>query len=487
MVPSPDYSLLLHAITLGTARRELPAPVADWLDDLEATDPEADAAEQLLAALALTERMHRLTNRVGEATKTGSDPAPQEVLSPPAPRLARGLQLILEGTYPDLLDEAVDLLAERGTYLPPPLLPALMERAAGVANEDFSLAKRWVAAGGARGRWLLGHHPDWAVLADEYDYALAWDAERQPGRRATLLGRWRQVDPAAARQALAAAWDELSPRNQVVLLEGMRSHLSSGDGPWLRRALEPKRKGVRQALSRLLLRSGEEEALSDFTQLARNGVSDENKEMLATYGGIKAPQTLRQVLLEVLPPGQWAEITSASLPAFWQGLKPLELRAAGEAVREYDDPVARIAFVRMLVWDNPAQFPLTLAVELVNQLSEADFAGIYDELLSQEQQTLSLRSMARFLALSRHTPWSERLTKAMINQLTDNLRSRQLDYATQRDLALHWKLAIPLLHLDTFPWLRQQLHAVTERYDAFGKLATQLLQTTSFRRELRKA
>ncbi len=482
----PAYSSLLQAITLGTARRPLPAAVSGWLEDIEATDPEADAGEQLLAALALRERVERFTDHAGGDIDPAGDSAPEETRTPPYPRLARGLQLILEGTYPDLLDEAVDLVAENNTYVPHALLPALLTRAAKLMDEDYTHAQRWVTAGGARGHWLLRQHPEWAPLDPAYDYAQAWQHERQPGRRATLLGRWRRTDPVAAREALAASWDTLSPRNQIVLLEGMQTGLSPADQPWLRGALEPKRKGVRRALARLLVRSGEPEALDHFIYLARAGDAVEQRAILATYGGVKAPQTLRQLLLETLPPRQWASITAASLPAFWQGLKPIELRGAAEAIRDYDDPLARVAFVRMLVLDNPPHFPAPLAVALVNLLTEGEFSGIYDELLSKEQQALSLRSLARLLALSRRTPWSERLTKAMINQLIDNLRSHHLDYATQRDLALHWKLAIPLLHVDTFPWLRQQLHATTERYDAFGKLATQLLQTTAFRRELRR-
>ena len=487
MASPPSYALLLHAITLGTARRELPPPVTAWLDMLEATDPEADAAEHLLAALALTERTERVAHRVGEGTEIVGEPAPEETLTPPSPRLARGLQLILEGTYPDLLDEAVGLVGTRGTYVPPALLPALLERAVKIADDDFPRAQRRVAAGGQRGAWLLRQHPDWAFLGAEFNYAQVWKSERQPARRASLLSRWRRSDPEGARTALEEEWESLSPRNQEVLLSALETNLSAADQPWLRRALEPKRKGVRQALGRLLLRSGEEAAIRDFTQLARKGLSENNKDILATYGGVKAPQTLRQLLLTSLPPWEWTEIASATLPAFWQGLKPLELRDAGQAVRNYAEPAVTAAFVRMLVWDNPPQFPAPLAVELVQLLTAEEFNAIYHELLDKEQQALSLRSIARLLALSRNTPWSERLSKAMVNQLTDNLRSRQLDYATQRDLALHWKLAIPLVHVDTFPWLRQQLHATTERYDAFGKLATEMLQTTSFRQELRKA
>ena len=117
----PTYATLLRAITLGTARHELSPSVNEWLDELAATDPTADDAEHLLAALGIQERVHRLTPPRSVIIEEQAT-APIESTSPPSPRLAGGLQLILEGTYPDLLDEANR--ASTPTAVPYPTAPS---------------------------------------------------------------------------------------------------------------------------------------------------------------------------------------------------------------------------------------------------------------------------------------------------------------------------------------------------------------------------
>ncbi|NJB85005.1 hypothetical protein GGR26_000750 [Lewinella marina] len=492
MATAPSYSDLLHALTLGTARRPVDPAWMEWLDERGAIDPVADAPEQLLASWALIERLHRLRERpVSPAAPDAVDRAPAETLSPPSPRLARGLQLMLEGPYTSLLEEGMELLLSSGSYLPHSLLPALLPRAAALLDEDPARASRWMRATGHRGPWLARQHPDWAPLGPDYDYAAAWRREEQPGKRATLLARWRYAEPAAARAALARQWDALSPRNQEVLLEGLVVGLSPDDHAWLREALAPKRKGVRRSLSRLLLLAGEPTAIEDFRQIARHtwqtGALDHDlQETLKAHGGVKAPQTLRQRLLEILPLGEWATVSGQPLPDFWRGLTTLELRDAGRAVRDFDDSDTRLTFLRYLLLEEPGQFPRDLATDLIRRISRDEFDALYDTVLTQRSDALRLRGLPRFLALQRRTSWNERLSKAMIRKLVDDLHSRQLDYATQRDLGLHWQSAIPLLDPQLFPWLRQQLHTTAERPDAFGKLAAELLQTTSLRRQLRQ-
>ena len=495
--PTPAYTDLLRALTLGTARRELAPMVGEWLDNLDAIDPTADDAERLLAALGMTERLHRLRERPSIAAGDLTSHAPAETRPAPSPRLARGLQLMLEGTYPELLAEGITLVLERGTYVPRPLLPALHPRAAALLDDDFDAARRYLEASGERGKWLARQHPDWAALLPDYDYAAAYRREAQPAIKAKLLARWRRTDPAAAREALATDWPQQSPRNQEVLLDGLRVNLSAADWPWLREVLAPKRKGVRRAVTELLLLAREPTTLADFTRIARTVISErgdfhgvlakgEFQELLAGYGATKAPETLPHRLLRTLPPESWSTLTSLALPTFWLARKPLELRDAARAIIAYRECATLRQFARFLVLEQPAGFPTEVGAQVLRLLPTTEIDALYDELLAKTPHALQLRSLPRLLALSCTTPWSERLSKAMMVQLIDGLRSQQLDYSLQRELAQQWKQAIPLVHYELFPWLRQQLHATTERYDAFGKLATQLLQTTAFRRELHR-
>ena len=499
MPSPPNFTEMLRLVTLGTARRTPPPELLEWLDGIGAVDPTADHAEQCLMALGITERMQRLVPTLLDAeTLPPTAQAPPEQRQAPSPRLARGLELVLDGTYPELLDEAMEVVLDQNTYVPHPLLPPLLALAVATLDSDRDQALRILEAGGARGRWLAAQHPEWSVLTATFDFARAWKRADQPGQQVAVLQAWRHRDPEAAREALAAVWEGQSPRNQEMLLEGLRPQLSSADHPFLLAALEPNRKGVRRVASELLLLAGEPTATRAFREIARSALGADGtlaplpadpdvRDTLKAYGGLKAPETLGQRLLEMLPSTEWNALTGMPLARFWLRLPPLELRGAGRALLAYDDAEGTVAFVEFLLCEEPKGFPLELAGELVRKLPAETFDLLFDRFLDREKDALRLRGYARYLALQRKRHWSERLSKAMVTRLLDDLHRRELDYATQRDLALHWKQSIPLLHPDLFPWLRQQLHTATERYDVFGKLATRMLQVTSFRSQLRQA
>jgi hypothetical protein len=393
------------------------------------------------------------------------------------------------------MDEAVELIHARNTYLPAPLLPALHLRAAALADTDYPRALRYVAAGGERGKWLARQHPDWQTLVASYDFASAFRKEAQPGQKARLLRQWRHHDPAAARKFLQAEWNSQKPRNQELFLTALEAGLGQADVPFLLAALQPKRKGVRRIATRLLVRLEEPATLADWTALARGSIQPDgtlsevirasgDKEILERYGGTATGQRLPNRLLSILPPGLWKEISGLPLPTFWTRLRPLELRDAGRAIVAFADEAAAGAYLSFLIEQHYRDLPPALTGQLINLLSAQDFTARYDRALKQYPDLLSFHGPARRLALQRKDSWSERLTKALLTRLVSDLQERHLDHATQRQLAEQWRSAIPRIHPATFPWLRQQLHAATERYDAFGKLATEMLQVTRFRREL---
>jgi hypothetical protein len=493
VTPPPDFTELLRALTLGTARREIPANVREWVDAKGAVDPTADDGEYLLAAVALIERSHRLRDR-RISLEDETERCPPETLPPPEFRFARGLALIFDGTYPGLMDEAVELIHARNTYLPAPLLPALHLRAAALAETNYPEALRYIAAGGERGKWLARQHPDWHRLVTSYDFASAFRKETQPGQQARLLRQWRHHAPDAAREALQAEWKIQKPWNQELLLAALEVGLEQADISFLLAALKPKRKGVRRIATRLLLRLQERATLSDWTALARSSMQPDgklseivraagDKEVLERYGGTATGQRLPNRLLSILPPDLWEDISGLPLPTFWTRLRPLELRDAGRAIVAFADEAAAGAYVSFLIDRHYRDLPPELTGQLINLLPAQDFTARYDRALEQYPDLLSFHGPARVLALQRKDTWSERLTKALLTRLVSDLQERHLDHATQRQLAEQWRSAIPRIHPATFPWLRQQLHAATERYDAFGKLATEMLQVTRFRRE----
>jgi hypothetical protein len=504
MPSSPKHTPLLANLTLGTARQPLPAKTATWLEEKSAVDPTADAPEQLLAAYAITERLHRLSP--GTKGSVPAAAAPAETRKTPPARLSRALELILRGTYPHVLPEAVAVLNERGLLLPPHLLPELLDEALGKLNANPDYTEQLLAIGGERARWLAGQNPDWSELSPGYDLATVWAADATPGRRAQLLQRLRAQDPAAAREALTTIWKKQSPKNQETLLAALEANISPEDIPWLRERLGPKRKGVRRAILRLLLLAEDPVALEDMLTLAGGAFDEAGKivsilkgpeaiELLESYGGLKKGESAGGFFLSNLPPEVLPELTDRSLPEFWNTLNKEQLRAAATAIQAYNAPAAapsktegvHATFVRYALKANPAQLPVKEAAAITASLDQAIFLGIFHELLTTEKNAFHYGGLPRILALSRNEPWSERISKAFVLQLVSTLREMSsLPWKLQKDLKSHWELSLPLLDPAIFGWARTHLHSMTERGDIFGKLATDALQTLAFRRVLRE-
>ena len=492
----PWHDTLLSTLTLGTARRDISTELTAWLEEKDALDPTVtpDAAEQLLTAWTITERLQRL--QPGQQISLQASAAPPEERELPGPRQARALELILRGTYPALLPEAVAMLEARQQVLPPHLLPELLDEATKQLTDQPNDALRLLHVGGRRALWLARQHPDWSALDPDNDMSAAWAAEATPGRRAPLLRRWRAVAPLAAREGLASIWPGQSPKNQETLLSGLMVGLSQEDVDWLRAGLGPKRRGVRRAILRLLLLAGEQQAHEELLRVATVAfdeygkflnilTDDDAKTIIDTYGGLSKQESISEFLLGNLPPAILPELIDQSLPEFWASLTKSQLRAAVSAINDYADHPTKVDFISFALIANPEQLPVNLVAEIAADLPQEDFLTIYHQLLTSEQAALHHNGLARLLALSREEPWSDRISKAFILQLVGTLRNlTQLPFALQRDLQSHWKLSIPLLSPGIFGWSRTHLHSMTERADVFGKLATETLQTLAFRRVL---
>lgn len=491
-----SYPDLLRNLTLGTVRQAVDNEVVAWLEIRDAVDPTADPGEQLLAAWSVTERLHRLeAGEVITLDKVATAPPDERPL--PSPKISRGFQLILRGTYPQILPEAIVLLEEKNIQFPPFLLPDLLTKAVGLQDQFPKKSLLLLQAAGTRGSWLAGLNPEWTTLREDFDFHSAFTREATPGRRTTLLKRWRRSAPSAAREAINSVWDGQSPKNQEMLLEALAVNPVPEDLPWLRERMGPKRRGVRRALLKLLLRLREPQATEELTTLAAASLDEQGKivsilnepaatEVLNDYGGLLKKESLAEFLLDVLPPNLLPDLVGKTGPEFWSGLRKQELQRVTQTLLRYPMDEWWFAFVRFACRVNPAQLPLQETAAIAANLTQEEFTSIFHELLDEEKDVLHFGGVPRILALSREMPWSERITKAFVLQLVKTLREvHTVPYSLQKDLQSHWKLAIPLLHVSTFGWLRTQLHAMTERTDAFGKLATEVLQTTAFRRNLR--
>jgi hypothetical protein len=205
------------------------------------------------AAVALTCR------RAGMEPATGRVPlaaAPRETdaLLPPAAtaRLAR----ILGGGAPGgghheqaLLLQWLTAAAERGGIVAPVILPDLLE-----AGRRNALARADVArVAGRRGAWLAAQRADWRWLLNEAAPTLAGDwTTATTAERLGHLAALRHSDPARARDLLESTWAEESSDNRARFLGTFGPGLSLADEPLLERALDDRRKEVREAALDLL-------------------------------------------------------------------------------------------------------------------------------------------------------------------------------------------------------------------------------------------
>lgn len=237
---------LVSTALLGTAKRGLPEtagvasrPLADA--GIEHPDPAGRLLEQA-AVLTIYRRAGVLPRRdvaVGES-------APGET----RPRVSDAAAQRLDGLLadrPGLLPEWLDLCAASGARVPEELLPALLER----ARTSRAFAARLAPVVGERGRWLAAVNPDWRTVLDrvaadvETQDPAAWETGRRPDRVA-YLAALRRTDPAAARELLAEGWTAEAPDDRAEFIAILADGLSDPDEPFLERALDDRRKEIRE-------------------------------------------------------------------------------------------------------------------------------------------------------------------------------------------------------------------------------------------------
>jgi hypothetical protein len=241
---------LLAAALLGTARR--------------GGDPHA-----LLDVAAA----HALRRRAGVALVHGAQPppaAPVDDALPVGPSAAARADALLaldsatRDALPvrdmaarlELLTEWLTAATAAGRRMPPELVPALLD--AGRRHRGLRPLIPQVA--GPLAGWLATQCADWpyASSTPQVTSTVDDDAVWELGtirQRAAYLSRLRRRDPARARGLLDGAWAAEPPDDRVVLLGALATGLSTDDEALLERALDDRRKQVRDVALELLARS----------------------------------------------------------------------------------------------------------------------------------------------------------------------------------------------------------------------------------------
>ncbi len=251
-------------LLVGTSRAPLPA-------ELLAPELAQIAQPALDGANATPER--RLWLAAGAAdlwTRAGHVPpvapaaahpvsAPEQLAACPV-RAESILKLLLQGSHlAAVLQEWLALLARKPARLPERFLPNMLD----LASRQPTLRPRILPVLGTRGRWLAALEPswDWAAGTQDADQLQETWHNGALEQRVAALARWRQHDPAAARQALQTAWPAEPPESRVALLACLATGLDAQDEAFLEAALDDRRKNVRQLAQRLLARLPD----SDYT------------------------------------------------------------------------------------------------------------------------------------------------------------------------------------------------------------------------------
>ncbi|MEU8662614.1 DUF5691 domain-containing protein [Actinoplanes philippinensis] len=211
------------------------------------------------AALLEAAAVALICRRAGAEPEIGRVPvaaAPAEIDEPLPPAAAARLARILGGGAPggghheqELLAQWLTAAAARGGIVPPVILPDLLE--AGRRNTTVRADVARVA--GRRGAWLAGQRTDWRWLLNEAAPALAGDwTTATTTERLGHLAALRAVDPGRARELLESTWDEESSENRARFLGTFGPGLSLADEPLLERALDDRRREVREVALDLL-------------------------------------------------------------------------------------------------------------------------------------------------------------------------------------------------------------------------------------------
>ena len=255
---TPDlaiWSAAVNAALLGTDRAPVAAPTSDGtLGTAYAALVRggADAATNLLRVAAAASAYQRCGRTPGRSQEAPPSPCPQDDRPTCSAAAAALLRRILQGEHENLLQTWLTLARRREVRIPADTLPAVLD----LASKGPKLRHLVRTTGGTRATWLAALNEDWAfAIAGDSPDALAaiWETGTGMARHEAL--QWlRQLDPERARTLLEASWAQEDPNNRVFFLAMLAFGLTAADEPFLERALDDRRKEVRQQAAGLLVR-----------------------------------------------------------------------------------------------------------------------------------------------------------------------------------------------------------------------------------------
>ncbi len=496
------YDLLLSNAILGTHRQALADEISPLLSQLK-LDPESSTAEQLLVAVAMVDRLQRGRSQPKSVPEVEelADKIAISLASHPPLFLQSALSLCLADTYKMALPEVLAYY-ERGHYtIGPDQLPAALALASNCLEKQPQLAAQLLCLASSRGKWLAQQHPEWIKLLPPASWQQAYLAAEKPSQRLALLLRWRSQAPAAALHQLANDWASLSPTQQATILPALSIGLSIADLDFLEAASAPKRQQVRQIASSLLLQLPESACYQKAVAFAAESWQSEAekpafalspiiKSWLESCGYTPKVGEEAATFLALIPPTLWEAATGLTPLSFIRLLglnRPTYLLGLLKAILSYPSPSWSLAYAKWLVeLDQPQENHTQLTEQLYSQLTATDYQQLCSSSNHAPEQAFRKGSVLRRMSIIAPYPWPDTLSKLAVNEFIalTSARARTaygLFYGTDLLPALPYRIDTAL-----FPWLRQQLHAMTGRSDQYGNQATKLLQIVDFRLRLQE-
>jgi hypothetical protein len=275
--PRPDLAIwaaTVNAALLGTDRTPLAVPSSDdALGSASAmlTRDQDDSAASLLR-IASAASVYR---RCGWIPRRSEEPPPAACppdIRPPAPATAGALlRRILQGEHEPLLATWLSHATRHGVRAPADTLCDLLE----LGRREPALRSMILAAGGTRATWLAAANPDWsyASAGESADSLVTtWETGAGPARLVALQ-QLRALDAERARAMLESSWAQESPAERGGFVAALARGLSPADEPFLERALDDRRKEVRQGAAGLLARLPTSALVARMTVRAREHMS----------------------------------------------------------------------------------------------------------------------------------------------------------------------------------------------------------------------
>lgn len=250
---------IVKVALLGTERSQLSIATLQYLETL-GVDIDEEETTVLLQAAALFHQQQKVALPFSEFTGDLPEPITDTSLQVCSIHSSHHLQLILNQSFPDVLNEFIVHLNENKKELPPELLPDLLTAS---LKDDF-LFQQLKPALGQRGKWLINSNPNWQKLA-ENDDPNSWLTGRIAERLA-LIRYLRKTAPELAITLLESTWKQESLADKLSFLELLKTGLNNHDEDFLEQQLDNSRKEIRLAAADLLANLSESEFVGRMYQ-----------------------------------------------------------------------------------------------------------------------------------------------------------------------------------------------------------------------------